>query len=97
MIVTHKNLHINDVIEFTMMIRQPFFVDRLRKFLYHLAMTTQRQAAKKLGVTYQHLNAVLRNRVTPSIRLAMDIESVLGIPAEKFRPDLAKIKEHLSQ
>lgn len=53
-------------------------------------METQKEIAKKLNVTHQHLNAVLRGRTVPSINLAIKIEKIMGIPVEDLIPALKK-------
>lgn len=53
---------------------------------------TQREIAKKIRVSPQHLNAVLRGRVKPSLRLALKIEQVMGIPPEQFIPELSSAR-----
>jgi len=50
---------------------------------------TQKQTAKLLNITPQHLNAVLRGRTRPSLQLALGIEHVMGIPREAFIPELS--------
>lgn len=54
------------------------------------SMETQKEIAKKLNVTHQHLNAVLRGRTVPSINLAIKIEKIMGIPVEDLIPALKK-------
>lgn len=56
-------------------------------------MTTQREAAKKLGVSFQHLNAVIKKRVRGSVELAIGIEELLGIPADELRPELKPLRK----
>ncbi|WP_034622770.1 helix-turn-helix domain-containing protein [Desulfovermiculus halophilus] len=51
-------------------------------------MVTQKEFAKKLNVTPQHLNAVLKGRVRPSLKLALQIEALMGIPLESIIPEL---------
>lgn len=41
-----------------------------------------------MNVTPQHLNAVLKGRVRPSLALALQIESLMGIPLESLLPEL---------
>lgn len=51
---------------------------------------TQKELARTIGITPQHLNAVLKGRVRPSLKLALNIERAVGIPPEKFIPELEK-------
>ena len=51
-------------------------------------MQSQRSLAKILNISPQHLNAVLRGRVRPSLRLALEIERLTGTPKEGFIPEL---------
>lgn len=51
-------------------------------------MKKQKEFAKDLDVSPQHLNAVLRGRVKPSLQLALGIESLMDIPAETLIPEL---------
>jgi transcriptional regulator with XRE-family HTH domain len=53
-------------------------------------MMNQRELAKRLRVTPQHLNAVLRGRCRPSVRLAVEIERLAGVPKERLIPELAE-------
>jgi transcriptional regulator with XRE-family HTH domain len=53
-------------------------------------MMNQRELARKLGVTPQHLNAVLNGRCRPSLRLAVRIERLAGVPKERLIPELAE-------
>ncbi len=52
----------------------------------------QKEIARQLDVTPQHLNAILKKRTRPSLKLALKLESVLGLPAEQFLPEL-KIRD----
>lgn len=47
---------------------------------------TKRQVAlaKSIGVTREHLNAVLRRRVHPSVKLAKKIEAATGTPWQSW-------------
>jgi len=51
-------------------------------------MQSQRSLAKILNISPQHLNAVLRGRVRPSLRLALEIERLTSTPKERFIPEL---------
>jgi DNA-binding XRE family transcriptional regulator len=51
-------------------------------------MRTQKELAQELGVTPQHLNAVLKGRVRPSLKLAIRISQATGIPVKKLVPEL---------
>ena len=53
-------------------------------------MMNQRELARQLGITPQHLNAVLRGRCRPSLRLAVQIERLTGMPKERFLPELGE-------
>ena len=55
-------------------------------------MQSQRSLAKILNVSPQHLNAVLRGRVRPSLKLALEIERLTGKPKEQFIPELDECK-----
>jgi transcriptional regulator with XRE-family HTH domain len=56
-------------------------------------MMNQRELARRLNVTPQHLNAVLRGRCRPSLRLAVRIERLAGVPKERLIPELAEKKD----
>ena len=51
-------------------------------------MRTQKELAQELGVTPQHLNAVLKGRVRPSLKLAIRISRATGTPLKKLVPEL---------
>jgi transcriptional regulator with XRE-family HTH domain len=55
-------------------------------------MCKQKELAQELGITPQHLNAVLRGRVRPSLKLALRIERATGTPVETFIPELSDTK-----
>jgi transcriptional regulator with XRE-family HTH domain len=55
-----------------------------------MAMMNQRELARRLGITPQHLNAVLNGRCRPSLRLAVRIERLAGVPKERLIPELAE-------
>jgi len=57
---------------------------------------TQEKLAYKLGVSRQYLNGVLRGKIKPSIRLAKEINKLIGKPFFDLRPDLRKLmREYL--
>lgn len=51
-------------------------------------MRTQKELAQELGVTPQHLNAVLKGRVEPSLKLAIRISRATGTPLRKLVTEL---------
>lgn len=55
--------------------------------------TTQKALARELCINHIHLNAVLRGRVKPSMKLAARIEHATGgkIKAVDLRPDIKDI------
>lgn len=61
-------------------------------------MKTQRECAKELRITHQHLNAVIRGRIRPSLKLALRIEDLMGVPIGEMIPELAdkKSKENIT-
>ena len=57
---------------------------------------TQKETAKKLGITRVYLNYILNHKMTPGIRLAEKISKELGIPFFDLRPDIKNIyKKHM--
>lgn len=56
---------------------------------------TQRKLATLLGITYQHLNAVLRKRTSPSVSLAIKIEKMSRgqYRAVELKPELKQVKK----
>jgi transcriptional regulator with XRE-family HTH domain len=55
-------------------------------------MRTQKELANILKVSPQHLNAVIKGRVRPSLKLALRLEQETGIPIEKLIPELKGAK-----
>lgn len=55
-------------------------------------MKTQKEIAIALKITPQHLNAVLKGRVRPSLGLALRIGEITDIPPERFLPELDTVK-----
>jgi len=56
--------------------------------MYTVCMYTQKELARVIGVTPQHLNAVLRGRVKPSLKLALLIEKHMNISVDRLIPEL---------
>jgi len=57
---------------------------------------TQAEIAKKLGISRQYLNGILRGKVRPGVKLAGKIAEELNISFFKLRPDLKDlIKKYL--
>ncbi|MBF0482256.1 MAG: helix-turn-helix domain-containing protein [Desulfovibrionaceae bacterium] len=54
--------------------------------------TSKISLARELGITPQHLNAVLRGRVKPSAALAVKLETRAGVPKESLRPDIFSLE-----
>lgn len=44
----------------------------------------QTEMAERLGVTREHLNAVIRGRVRPGGRLAVKLEEATGVPLQTW-------------
>jgi transcriptional regulator with XRE-family HTH domain len=62
--------------------------------MYYVRMSKQKEYAKKMNVTPQHLNAVLKGRVRPSLKLALQIEQLMGIPLDTLIPELKGRTQH---
>ncbi|EZP77571.1 repressor protein YorfE [Parageobacillus genomosp. 1] len=45
---------------------------------------TQAELARKLGISASYLNRIEKGTKTPSLRLAIRIAHVLGVPVEKL-------------
>lgn len=58
-------------------------------------MKTQSEIAKELGITRQYLNAILRGRMRPSLKIALKINQLLGVPLVSIRPDLKDVIKRL--
>jgi transcriptional regulator with XRE-family HTH domain len=56
---------------------------RVRAFLAEKNMSQQDLAAY-IGISAAHLSTILSRRENPSLRLAVQLETVTGIPAREF-------------
>jgi transcriptional regulator with XRE-family HTH domain len=57
---------------------------------------TQKEIAKKLGITRIYLNYILNKKMRPGIVLAEKISKELNIPFFELRPDIKELyKEHM--
>jgi transcriptional regulator with XRE-family HTH domain len=57
---------------------------------------TQKEIAKKLGITRIYLNYILNKKMRPGIVLAEKISKEFNIPFFDLRPDIKeKYKEHM--
>ncbi len=65
----------------------------MKSFLFHndamkkSKSPTQAEYAEKIGIHTVALNAVLRRRKSPSVKLAKRIEEVMGIPWQSWFED----------
>lgn len=51
----------------------------------------QKDVAKELRVTKEHLNSVLKKRTKPSVKLAIEIERIMGIRVEELIPEIQEL------
>ena len=63
---------------------------RVRVYLAQHDMT-QRDLADRLQIAQSHLSSILAGRETPSLAVAVMLETLTGIPARDF---IAKSKDH---
>ena len=71
-------------------------LDILIETEYNYTMT-QKELAKKLGITRSYLNSILRGKRRPGIKLAKKIAATQGVSFFTYRPDLKEmLKEALS-
>ena len=49
-------------------------------------LTTDREAARRIGVHYTHLSQILNGRRSPGLANAVEIERATGIPVEAWLP-----------
>ncbi len=57
---------------------------------------TQKETAKKLGITRIYLNYILNHKMRPSVPLAEKISKELNIPFYDLRPDLRELaRKHI--
>jgi transcriptional regulator with XRE-family HTH domain len=63
--------------------RRTHIQQRVRLYLTEHGMTQDRLAAD-IGITAGHLSSILSRKETPSLRVAVALEGLTGIPARKF-------------
>ncbi len=55
----------------------------IRVLRFHLAEMTQQELADQIGVTRQTVNAIERNKYSPSLEVAFRIARVFEVPLEQ--------------
>lgn len=57
--------------------------NRIRFLRFHHGEMTQRELARRTGVTRQTINAIELGKYSPSLEVAFRISSVFGLPLEE--------------
>ena len=57
--------------------------NRVRELRFHADEMTQQELADRVGVTRQTVNALERNKYSPSLEVAFRIAQVFGVPLEE--------------
>lgn len=51
----------------------------------------QAKAAREIGIRKESLNAIIKGRAKPSLKLAIEIEKKLGIKVEDLLPEAGEL------